>query len=134
MTARLAMLIILFVVASVVSAVVLAVAIWILSRLGLSPGPWALPAATLIGFVGVFFLVRGYVLPPHLAAPAWRAAATLVLWIGVTFAIWQAAMWIVRPIMRSVGFERGTFVILLVCLLATLVVIERTLGSRRLPR
>jgi hypothetical protein len=129
------MLMILFAVASSVTAVLLALALWIAPQIGLSPGLWALPVATFVGFVGVFFLVRGYVLPPHLAAPAWKATATLTLWIVVTLAIWQAAMWVVRPIMRSAGFERGTFVILLACLLATLVVIERALGgARRLPR
>lgn len=134
MTARLAMLIIVFAVASVTSAVILALGTWIASRIGVSPAPWALPAATLVGFVGVFFLVRGYVLPPHLAVPAWKATATLVFWIGLSFAIWQGTMWLVRPFMRSVGFERGTVAILLACLLATLVMIERIVGPKRFPR
>lgn len=124
MTARYAMLVILFAVASVVSGVLLAIATWALPQIGVSLGPWALPVATLLGFLSVFFLVRGYVLPPDLARPAWKATATLGLWIILTLAIWQATMGLVRPIMRSAGFDRGTYALLFLCLLAGLFVIE----------
>jgi hypothetical protein len=128
------MLVILFCAATVVSGVLLAVALWVLPMLGFWLGPWALPLAVLAGFLSVFLPMRAYVLPTYLASPAWRATTALTLWIGVTFALWRVAMSLVRPIMRSVGFERGTFVILLLCLLAGLFVIELALRPRRMTR
>ena len=132
MTARYAMIVISFVAASMVSGVLLAVATWSLPMLGIVPGPWALPVAVVAGFLPVFLLVRGYVLPPPLAHPAWKAATTLTMWIGLTLALWQGAMSVMRPVLRVVGFERGTFAILLACLIAGLLVIE--LALRRLTR
>jgi hypothetical protein len=130
MTVRFAMIVVLFAVASVVSGVLLAVSTWASSTVGIALGRWVVPGAVFAGFFPVFWVVRGHVLPPHLAEPPWKAAATLTAWIGLTLVMWDATMRLVRPAMRAAGFERGTFAILIACLLVGLLLIEQV-GRRR---
>jgi hypothetical protein len=134
MTARRTLIMLLFLVASVSSGVILAVATWVLPRVGVPTGPWTLPGAVLAGYLPLFFAARAHVLPPHLARPAWRALVMLILWVAAAFAIWQATLAVVRPILRAVGFERGTFVILLGSLFVGLWVIEALVRPTRLSR
>jgi hypothetical protein len=127
MTARLATVIILFFAATVVSGLLLALGVRGLPMLGLTPGPWGMHLAVMAGFLPVFLPARVHVLPPHLASPAWKATVILTMWIGATLAIWEGAM----SLVRSVGVERGTFAVLLLCLLAGLLLVELVFAGER---
>ena len=130
MTNRSASIVFLYLAALVTTAVALALALALAPRVAASPGPWLMPVTTFVCFVAIFFLARDIVLPAAFAAPAWKAALALSLWMAVTLIAWRALMWAAAPIMTAVGLNRGRSAMLLVCLLVSVKLLERA-GSRR---
>jgi hypothetical protein len=133
---RSVIIVLLFFVAISSTGLLIALMVAVAPRLGLPLSPWIMPAATFIMFVVVFFLARDVVLSPPLITPAWKALTILCGWMAVTLVLWQGVLWALRPLMSEVGFDRGTLLVLLGCMLVSVKVLERLtarLPARRSP-
>ena len=125
MSARMVSIVFLFAAAIAVSAVVLALALAFGVRVDLSPGSWIAPGVMFVSFVCVFFLARDAVLPRAMASPAIKALIVLSAWMGATLLAAAALTWLTRPIMTRLTGGSSTLLILLLCLLASAVILDR---------
>jgi hypothetical protein len=124
MANRSVIIVLLFFVAIASTGLLIALMVAVALRLGLPISPWLMPAATFIMFVVVFFLARDVILSRPLIAPAWKALAVLCGWMALTLLLWQGVLWALQPIVRGFGFDRGTLLVLLGCLLVSVKVLE----------
>ena len=125
MAHRSVIIVLLFFAAVSGTGLLIALMVAVTARVGAPIGPWLMPTATFIVFVTTFFLARDVVLPPAHLKPAVKALGILSLWMTLTLLMWQAILWLVRPLMQAAGFERGTLFVLLGCLLGSVKILER---------
>jgi hypothetical protein len=130
MTNRSVSIVLLFFATLAATGVLVAMAVSVDPQLGIASRAFLVPVVTFVTFVLVFFLARTIVLPPVYATPAWRALVALSVWMGLTLVGWQAALWALRPLMRTAGGGRGTLLVLLGCLLLSVKVLDRAGASR----
>jgi hypothetical protein len=131
MTHRTLSLLMLFVVAFGVSAVLVAVIQPVAVRFALST-PWLVPLVGIVCYCATFFGGRRYILPYELANSSLRAALALAALVSVSMMSVYGVFWFARPI---VGGLPGPFALLLwfVTLWTAIYVLHRAPRQRRLP-
>lgn len=110
MTNRTASLAMMFIMALVSTAVLMAVLLWILDGRA-AGGPWLLPVLAASCQVTVLFLGRHHVLTPDAAASAARAATTILVMVGSTLA---ASLVVVGGVRWLLGSVKGAPIVLFV--------------------
>ena len=131
MSPRMVSIVFLFASAIAVSGLTLALALALGARVDLTFGSWITPGVLFVSFVCVFFLARDAVLPRSLASPPLKALIVLSAWMGSTLLATAALTWATRPIMTRLTGGSSTLLMLFVCLLASMLVLDRLSAANR---
>lgn len=97
MTNRTASLLLLFVVAWLLTALMMAMVLSLLVRADM-PSPWVMPASALLCFTGTLFVGRHAILPADIAGSRVRAWLTLSMIVGVGIAGVSLILWLVTAV------------------------------------